>query len=102
MSWWRSIAKFKIFMTRAQSWAAPYSFFMMYYLFLEKIYSNGSLHLISEYFPFKIDLLRIVLATVPVISLIILTLIDMKKIWPEEMGYSFEKNPEWKELRGSK
>jgi hypothetical protein len=89
-------------MTRAQGWAAPYSFLMMYYLFLEKIYSNGSLQIIHEYIPIEINIIRFAVSVVPIVFLTIITIIDMKRIWPEEMGYSFERNPEWRDLKNGK
>lgn len=90
---WDLITKIKIFKDRAQGWASPYSFFMMYYLFLEKIWSTDSLQIISDYIP--LHWARAFLTVAPPVLIAISTVCDIKNILPREQEYYFKRNPEW-------
>lgn len=80
---WRSLAKLKIFRNCAIGWAS----------------FTTPVMLICLNFGYQLSALQIALLY---LAVVFLAYIDMLKIVPEEWGYYFSENPEWKRRNDNK
>lgn len=78
-----NLGKVKTWQNRITSYVSIFNFLMLFYLFIVE----------NKWFEWYVWLL------LSVVSIFVIFVVDTFWVLPQQLAYSFQKNPEWKELR---